>query len=63
MTRHLLDIIPDGGKHAMDLAALGGVVVTVAGWLPPLASLLTVLWFLVRFYDRIKYGPHAKSAD
>ena len=58
-----MDMIPDGGKHAMDWAAAGGVVVTVAGWLPEMAAAMSILWFAIRVYDRIRYGPHARSAE
>jgi hypothetical protein len=58
--KHLLDAPPDGAKHAMDWAALGGAAVVVAGWLPAIASLLSAAWFIMRFYDRVRYGPNIR---
>lgn len=56
--KHLLDTLPDGAKHAMDWAAAGSVIVTVAGWLPAIAALLSIAWFVIRIHDRVRYGPH-----
>lgn len=53
----------DATKHWLDLAAFTGVVVSgfsLAGaalFMSFLAATCSVLWFGVRIYDRIKYGP------
>ena len=44
-------------KHVGDWASAGIAVGALAAWLPPIASLLTIIWMLIRFYDRIKHGP------
>lgn len=46
--------------RAADAAGLFLVIATLASWLPSIASLLSILWFLLRFYDRFKYGPAAR---
>lgn len=59
--KHVMDHVPEGAKHAMDWAALGGAVVVVAGWLPTIAALLSITWFAVRLYDRFRYGPSGRD--
>jgi len=44
----------DNVKNVMDWAALGATVGTIAGWLPAIAALMSIIWYLVRFYDRWK---------
>lgn len=48
-------------KHLADWAAIGAVVGTLAGFLPPTAALLSVVWLSIQIYDRLKYGPRRKS--
>lgn len=38
-------------KHGLDLAAIGTVVATVAGWLPSIAAGLSIVWTLIRIYE------------
>ena len=38
-------------KHAMDGISLGTVVATLAGWLPHIAALLTIVWTALRIYE------------
>lgn len=46
-----------------DLVAPGNVlsvstiVATWLGWLPHIAAALSIIWFGVLLYDRVKYGP------
>lgn len=47
----------DNNSHIFDWAAVGTAVATLAGWLPPVAALLSVIWLLVQLHDRCKYGP------
>jgi hypothetical protein len=55
--------LSDATKHGLDLAALAGVVVAgvtlanAALFMSFLAALCSVIWFGVRIFDRIKYGP------
>lgn len=59
MTRAL----SEGTKHFIDFVALSGAVVagvslaSAAIFMSLLAATCSVIWFGVRIYDRIKYGP------
>jgi hypothetical protein len=54
--------LSEGTKHGLDLAALVGVIVSgvtlanAAVFMSLLAAVCSVLWFIVRMHDRIKYG-------
>lgn len=43
--------IPDQEKHIVDALSIGGVISTVAGWLPDIAALLSIIWALIRIYE------------
>ena len=38
-------------KTVIDGFAVGGTVATLAGWLPPVASLLTIVWLSIRIWE------------
>ncbi len=38
-------------KAIIDVLAIGGTVGTVAGLLPPLAALITILWTCLRIWE------------
>ena len=38
-------------KTAIDGLAVTGTVATMAGWLPPLASALTIVWLSIRIWE------------
>jgi hypothetical protein len=38
-------------KHGLDVAAIGTVVATIAGWLPAIAATLSIIWTLIRIYE------------
>lgn len=38
-------------KHVLDAASLGTAVATVAGWLPALAAIFTIVWTGIRIYE------------
>jgi len=38
-------------KQALDVAAASTALLTMAAWLPPTASLLTVIWMALRIYE------------
>lgn len=38
-------------KHAIDAASAGTAVATVAGWLPALAAIFTIVWTGIRIYE------------
>jgi hypothetical protein len=41
----------DNLKHAADVAAVGTVIGTIAGWLPAIAALFTIIWTGIRIYE------------
>ena len=41
----------EGTKEAMDIAAAGTGVLALASWLPPIASLFTIIWLGLRIYE------------
>jgi TctA family transporter len=43
--------VTDGAKTVVDWAAIGATAATLAGWLPTIATALSVLWMLIRIYD------------
>jgi hypothetical protein len=55
--------LSDATKHGLDLMALAGVVVAgvtlanAALFMTFLAATCSVVWFCIRLFDRIKYGP------
>ena len=38
-------------KAAGDVLSIGTVVATIAGWLPAVAALVTILWTGIRIYE------------
>lgn len=38
-------------KTAADVASVGTVVATLAGWLPSVAALLTIIWTAIRIIE------------
>jgi|TARA_R110002072_G_scaffold295893_2_gene467102 hypothetical protein len=41
----------ESAKHALDWLSVGAAVSTLAGWLPPVASLLTIVWMSLRIWQ------------
>ena len=39
------------GKHVLDLAAASTGIMSLAAWLPPLASLFTIIWLGIRIWE------------
>jgi len=39
-------------KHFLDAASLSAAFGSLLGWLPHLAALLSIIWSLIRIYDR-----------
>lgn len=39
------------GKQVLDLAAASTGIMSVAAWLPPVASLFTIIWLGLRIYE------------
>jgi hypothetical protein len=44
-------------KAVLDWSAVGAAVGTIAGWLPPLAALLSIVWLGIQIFDRLMRGP------
>ena len=38
-------------KNAIDAASFGTAVATVAGWLPSVAAIFTIVWTGIRIYE------------
>ena len=38
-------------KHAGDALSIAGVIATLAGWLPAVAALLSIVWTGIRIYE------------
>jgi chromate transport protein ChrA len=41
----------ESAKQAVDAISLGTVVATVAGWLPAVAAIFTIVWTTIRIYE------------
>jgi hypothetical protein len=39
------------GKQVLDLAAASTGIMSVAAWLPPIASIFTIIWLGIRIYE------------
>ena len=50
-------------KDILDVAAGSTAVLTMAAWLPPIASLLTIAWLGIRIYesDTVQRIVHGKK--
>lgn len=44
--------VPETVKHIIDWASIATTVATVAGWLPPLAALMSIVWLGMQMVDR-----------
>ena len=38
-------------KHWIDALSIGGVIATLAGWLPAIAAALSIIWTAIRIYE------------
>jgi len=38
-------------KNVGDIVGVSSTVALLAGWLPPLVSFVTLVWFLIRIYE------------
>jgi chromate transport protein ChrA len=43
--------VQEEAKTVMDSLAVGGTVATLAGWLPSIASLFTIIWLALRIWE------------
>ena len=51
MPRQLDNTMQEEAKTVMDSLAVGGTVATLAGWLPSVASLFTIVWLALRIWE------------
>jgi hypothetical protein len=50
-------------KDMLDVAAGSTAILTMAAWLPPIASVLTIVWLGIRIYesDTVQKLVHGKN--
>lgn len=41
----------DPEKLAIDTASVGVILASIAGWLPTIAALLSIIWALIRIWE------------
>ena len=59
-----LSDIEEETKQVMDVAAASTGVLSLVAWLPPIASLLTIIWLGLRIYEsKTVQGLLGKSVD
>jgi len=44
-------MLDEQSKQTVDVIAASTVVLSLAAWLPPLASLFTIVWLGIRIYE------------
>ena len=54
-------------KQAIDVAAASTAILSLAAWLPPTASLLTIVWMALRIYEsetvqKLVHGDDTKDS-
>lgn len=50
-------------KQVFDAFAVGGTVGTLIGWLPPIASMLTIVWLGLRIWESTTVQDLVKKHD
>lgn len=38
-------------SYTIDAGALGAIVAAIVGWLPPIAAVLAIAWYLLQFWE------------
>jgi hypothetical protein len=38
-------------KHFLDFASISTTLATIAGWLPAIAALISIIWGCIRIYE------------
>ena len=56
-------VMEESTKDMLDVAAASTAVMSLAAWLPPTASLLTIVWLGIRIYesDTVQKLVHGKQ--
>lgn len=47
----IFDTLPEGLKHAIDAISITALLGTLVSLLPAVASLLTIVWTVIRIYE------------
>lgn len=63
MDEHPVKIAFDQLKPVGETISWGALIGSLIGWLPTVATLLTVLWYGVLFYDRYMMKKRNRSDD
>lgn len=50
-------------KHVLDALSLGGVLATLAGWLPAIAALASLVWTIIRIFETNTVQSWRKPKD
>jgi hypothetical protein len=55
-------------KQVIDVAAASTAVLSLAAWLPPTASILTIVWLGIRIYEsdtvqKLVHGDDTKDSE
>lgn len=56
----MADAINHPVARAVDVLAAGSIIGTIVGWLPAIASVLSILWFCIQIYESRTF-IHAKN--
>lgn len=48
-------------KHVIDAATYGGTIAALAGWLPPIAAFMSILWIAYQFWHSAPFVAWRKS--
>lgn len=49
--RNVLEIMPDGAKHVIDLISILSLLGALVSILPKIATVLTIIWTLLRIWQ------------
>ncbi|WP_337846865.1 hypothetical protein [Sphingomonas sp.] len=49
--RNVIDLMPDGAKHAIDLISIVSLLGALVSILPKIATILTIIWTLLRIWQ------------
>lgn len=50
-------IVPDGFVVPGELVSASAIVLSLVGWLPPIAAALGIIWYCILIYDRFFSRP------
>lgn len=51
MNKHKEKTMIEETKEVVDIAAASTAILTIGAWLPPIASLFTIVWLGLRIYE------------